>query len=86
MNALSGIAGAFVDSVPVIVISGQVRRDIIADYSKLRQLGPQEINIDAAARPVVKYFKTLMDPAMLRYELEAARWHATNGRPGPGVD
>src|SRR4051812_43224893 len=43
-NALAGIAGAFVDSIPVIVISGQVRRDIIADYAKLRQLGPQEIN------------------------------------------
>jgi acetolactate synthase I/II/III large subunit len=82
-NALSGIAGAFVDSVPVIVISGQVRRDIIADYSKLRQLGPQEIDIESMARPVVKYFKTLMDPAMLRCELEAAWWHATSGRPGP---
>ncbi|MGZ5004554.1 MAG: thiamine pyrophosphate-binding protein [Chthoniobacterales bacterium] len=82
-NALSGIAGAFVDSVPVIVISGQVRRDIIADYAKLRQLGPQEINIEPMARPVVKYFKTLMDPAMLRYELECAWQHATSGRPGP---
>jgi acetolactate synthase-1/2/3 large subunit len=82
-NALSGLAGAFVDSVPVIVISGQVRRDIIADYAKLRQLGPQEINIEPMVRPVVKYFKTLMDPAMLRYELEAALWHATTGRPGP---
>lgn len=82
-NALSGIAGAFVDSVPVFVISGQVRRDILADYSKLRQLGPQEINIEPMARPVVKYFKTLMDPAMLRYELECAWWHATSGRPGP---
>lgn len=82
-NALSGIAGAFVDSVPVIVISGQVRRDIIADYTKLRQLGPQEINIEPMATPVVKYFKTLMDPSMLRYELERAWWHATTGRPGP---
>lgn len=82
-NALSGIAGAFVDSVPVVVVSGQVRRDLIADYSKLRQLGPQEINIGPMARPVVKYFKTLMDPAMLRYELECAWWHAVSGRPGP---
>jgi acetolactate synthase-1/2/3 large subunit len=82
-NALSGIAGAFVDSVPVIVISGQVRRDIIADYSKLRQLGPQEINIEPMARPVVKYVRTLTDPAKVRYELEAAWWHATTGRPGP---
>lgn len=69
--------------MPVFVISGQVRRDIIADYTKLRQLGPQEINIEPMARPVVKYFKTLMDPAMLGYELECAWWHATSGRPGP---
>ena len=82
-NALSGIAGAFVDSVPVFVISGQVRREIIADYSKLRQLGPQEINIEPMARPVVKYFATVMDPSMVRYELEAAWFHATQGRPGP---
>ncbi|MDQ6623678.1 MAG: thiamine pyrophosphate-binding protein, partial [Verrucomicrobiota bacterium] len=82
-NALSGIAGAWVDSVPVLVISGQVRRDIIADYSKLRQLGPQEINIEPMAKPVVKYFHTLMDPRELRRELECAWWHATTGRPGP---
>jgi acetolactate synthase-1/2/3 large subunit len=82
-NALSGIAGAFVDSIPVVVISGQVRRDLIADYSKLRQFGPQEIDIEPMARPVVKYFKTLMEPAMLRYELECAWWHAVSGRPGP---
>jgi len=82
-NALSGIAGAFVDSVPVMVISGQVRRDLIADYSKLRQYGPQEINIDDMARPVVKYFCTVMDPTMIRRELECAWWHATTGRPGP---
>lgn len=82
-NALSAIPGAFVDSVPVIVISGQVRRDIIADYSKLRQLGPQEINIEGMARPVVKYFKTVMDPSTIRQDLEAAWWHATSGRPGP---
>ena len=82
-NALSGIAGAFVDSIPVVVISGQVRRDLIADYSKLRQFGPQEINIDDMARPVVKYFKTVMDPASIRRELECAWHHATTGRPGP---
>jgi acetolactate synthase I/II/III large subunit len=82
-NALAGIAGAFVDSIPVMVISGQVRRDLIADYTKLRQLGPQEINIEPMARPVVKYFKTLMNPSLVRQELECAWWHATTGRPGP---
>ncbi len=82
-NALSGIAGAWVDSVPVVVISGQVRRDLIADYAKLRQLGPQEINILDMARPVTKYTVTVMDPAMIHYELELAFMHATSGRPGP---
>lgn len=82
-NALSGIAGAWVDSVPVIVISGQVRRDLIADYSKVRQVGPQEINIDDMARPVTKYFCTIMDPSRIRYELEKAVSIATSGRPGP---
>ena len=82
-NALSGIAGAWVDSVPVVVISGQVRRDLIANYDKLRQFGPQEINIIDMARPVTKYAVTVMDPAMIRYELESAFMHATSGRPGP---
>ena len=82
-NALSGIAGAWVDSVPVVVISGQVRRDLIADYDKLRQFGPQEINIIDMALPVTKYAVTVMEPAMIRYELEAAFTHAISGRPGP---
>ena len=82
-NALSAIAGAFVDSIPVLVISGQVRRDIIADYSKFRQIGPQEINILDMARPVTKYAMTVMEPKSIRYELEKA-WHIANdGRPGP---
>lgn len=82
-NALSGIAGAWVDSIPVLVISGQVRRSLIADYSKLRQFGPQEINIDALARPIVKYFKTITDSMTIRRELECAWWQATSDRPGP---
>ncbi len=82
-NALSSIAGAFVDSIPVIVISGQVRRDLMADFSKLRQFGPQEINIDDMARPVTKHFKTVIDPDSIRWEMECAWWHATTGRPGP---
>lgn len=82
-NALSAIPGAFVDSVPVFVISGQVRRDLIADYRKLRQYGPQEINIIDMARPVVKYAATVMDPLEIRRELERAWTLATTGRPGP---
>jgi acetolactate synthase-1/2/3 large subunit len=82
-NALSGVAGAWVDSIPFIVISGQVRRDLMADYDKVRQLGPQEINIDDMARPVTKYFCTVMEPQLIRQELEKAVAIARAGRPGP---
>lgn len=82
-NALSAIPGAFVDSIPVFVISGQVRTDLIADYTRLRQLGPQEINIDDMARPVVKYMATVMKPLEIRRELERAWNLAVTGRPGP---
>jgi acetolactate synthase I/II/III large subunit len=82
-NALSGVVGAWVDSIPLIVISGQVRRDLIADYKKIRQLGPQEINIMDMARPVTKYITTVMDPGCIRYELEYAIARAMEGRPGP---
>ena len=51
-NAASGLLGAWVDSVPLLVISGQVRQDLIADYSKQRQFGPQEANTLGMAAPV----------------------------------
>jgi len=82
-NALSGIAGAWVDSLPVLVISGQVRKELIADYTKLRQFGPQEINIIDMVRPVTKYATTIMDPSSILYELDYACHLAVEGRPGP---
>ena len=82
-NALSGIVGAWVDSIPVFVLSGQVRKDLIADFSKVRQFGPQESNAIGMAKPVTKYAATVREPNRVRYELERA-WHeATTGRPGP---
>lgn len=83
VNALAGVVGSWYDSLPVIVISGQVRRDLIADFSKIRQFGPQEGNVIAMARPVTKYAKTVLEPETIRYELECALHHATSGRPGP---
>jgi acetolactate synthase-1/2/3 large subunit len=82
-NALSAVAGAWVDSVPVVVISGQVRTDLIADYSKHRQIGPQEIDIIDMARPVTKYAKTLLPGDDVRAELAHAVQLANTGRPGP---
>ena len=82
-NAISAIPAAWVDSVPLIVICGQNKRELIADYSKLRQLGPQEANVVAMAQPVTKYANSIRDPETIRYEMEFALYQATSGRPGP---
>ncbi len=82
-NALSGIAGAWFDSIPVLVLSGQVRTPLIADYNRLRQLGPQEVNVLPMARPVTKYCVSVRDPRTIREELDRAFSAATSGRPGP---
>jgi len=82
-NALSGVASAWVDSIPLIVLSGQVRRDLIADYTQVRQRGPQEGNVVEMARSVTKYAVTILDPQRIRYELQKALYLAASGRPGP---
>jgi len=82
-NAITGVAGAWVDSIPMIVISGQVKREVIADYTKYRQIGPQEINIIPMVKPITKYAVTIIDPYKIRYELEKCFYEATIGRPGP---
>ena len=82
-NALSGVVGAWFDSIPVLVISGQVRVPLIADYSRHRQIGPQEINILPMVRPVTKYAVTVTDPGTIRTELDTAIAAARGGRPGP---
>ena len=82
-NALSGIAGAWVDSIPVIAISGQVRRDLIADHARWRQVGPQEIDIVSMAKPVTKLALELGSPEEVPDALDAAWQAATTGRPGP---
>src|SRR3989344_2437679 len=82
-NAITVVAAAWVDSIPMIIISGQVKREIIADYSKSRQLCPQEINIIDVVKPITKYAVTIMKPEDIRYQLEKAIYLATSGRPGP---
>jgi acetolactate synthase-1/2/3 large subunit len=82
-NAISALPAAWVDSVPLMVICGNVRQELIADPSKLRQIGPQETNLLAMARPVAKYVRSVRDPESIRYELEYAYALAGSGRPGP---
>lgn len=83
VNTLSGVASAWVDSIPILIISGQVRSDLIADYTKIRQKGPQEGNVLEMAKPITKYAVTLLDPKKVRFELEKLFYFATEGRPGP---
>lgn len=85
VNALNGVYGAYVDSIGMVVISGQVKRETLVSSYKLplRQLGDQEIDIIRMAESVCKFSAQLRDPADTRYLVEKALWFAKNGRPGP---
>lgn len=86
INALNGVYGAWTDSIPMLVISGQVKREtILSTYGipGLRQLGDQEADIVPMAKVVTKYAVMVTDPATIRYHLEKALFLANSGRPGP---
>tara|TARA_B100000035_G_scaffold315391_1_gene335729 strand:- start:7163 stop:8986 length:1824 start_codon:yes stop_codon:yes gene_type:complete len=82
-NAVTGIAGAWLESVPLFVISGQVKRDDLKKNSRLRQKGPQEVGIVDIVKTITKYAKTIENENEILYELEKAYDIATNGRKGP---
>lgn len=82
-NALTGVAGAWLDSTPMLVISGQAKRADLKRDSGVRQMGVQEVDIVAMARPVTKYAVTVMEPREIRYHFEKAVALAVSGRPGP---
>jgi acetolactate synthase-1/2/3 large subunit len=85
INALNGVYGAYVDSIPMFVVSGQVKRETVAGNTglPLRQLGDQEVDIASMVRPITKYVWCVQDPGSIRYHLEKAFYLATCGRPGP---
>lgn len=82
-NALTGVAAAWLDSVPCFYISGQVRLAHTGKGSGVRQVGTQHLDIVALAKPITKYAVMVEDPATIRYHLEKAAWLCRNGRPGP---
>jgi acetolactate synthase-1/2/3 large subunit len=84
-NALTGTLSNFLDSVPVLYISGQVNREMTTDYTQLplRQLGDQEFNIVKTAQTMTKYAVQVNDASQIRYHLEKACKIATSGRFGP---
>jgi acetolactate synthase-1/2/3 large subunit len=84
-NAITGVYGAWTDSISMIIISGQVKYETTVHSTglPLRQYGDQEIEIVELVKPVTKYAIMVTDPLTIRYHLEKAFYLATNGRPGP---
>jgi acetolactate synthase-1/2/3 large subunit len=88
-NAVTGVAGAWLDSTPVLYLSGQVKRPdrmfdaITGKPLGMRQLGVQEVDICSIIGPITKYAVTVLEPGDIRYHLEKAVYLALNGRPGP---
>ncbi|MUU06502.1 MAG: thiamine pyrophosphate-binding protein [Phascolarctobacterium sp.] len=82
-NALTGIAGAYLESTPVFVLSGQVKRLDMINGQGIRQQGMQELDIVSIVKPITKYAALVNDPVMIRYHMEKALYEATHGRKGP---
>lgn len=89
-NAITGVVGGWLDSIPMLIISGQVRYDTTARYAErftdglpLRAVGDQEFDIVKAVSCMCKYAVMIEDPMQIRYALEKAYHLATTGRKGP---
>lgn len=86
INALNGVYGAYVDSMPMFIVSGQVKLETIAaSYPDIpmRQLGDQEVDIVAMVRPIVKYVRTVRHASEIEKLMERAIFLMKSGRPGP---
>ena len=84
-NAITGVYGAWTDSIGMLVISGQVKWETTVRSTglPLRQYGDQELDIEELVKPITKYCYMVTDPLTIRYHLEKAIYLAKSGRPGP---
>lgn len=84
-NTLTGVLGAWLDSIPMVIISGQVKYESTARSTglNLRAMGDQEFDITPVVAPMTKYSEMVVDPNSIKYHLDKAWWLATTGRPGP---
>lgn len=82
-NALTAAGAAYMDSTPVLFLSGQVKTSDFASLRTVRQFGAQENDITAMAEPVTKYAVTVLKADEIRYHLEKAMFYALHGRRGP---
>lgn len=85
LNALNGVAGAYQDSIPMMIVSGQVKTSLMAVNSglQLRTMGGQEFDICSALSKMAKYYTTVQSAENIKYCLEKAVYMAKEGRPGP---
>lgn len=82
-NTITGVAASWIDSTPLLVLSGQVKRKDLLAGKGVRQMGIQEVDIVSLVKPITKYAVTVLEPESIRYHLEKAIYLARNGRPGP---
>lgn len=82
-NALTGVSAAYIESTPMIVLSGQVKRADMINGQGIRQQGMQELDIISIVKPVTKYAALVTEPESIRYHLDRAVYEATTGRKGP---
>ena len=82
-NAITGAAGAWLDSMPCLFLSGQVKRPDLKKGTGLRQLGSQEVDIVEIVKSITKYAVTITEPDTIRFHMEKALHLAKSGRPGP---
>lgn len=82
-NTLTAVAAGWIDSTPMLLISGQAKRSDLVGDTGVRQIGSQEVQIVEMVKPVTKYAVQILDPNMIAYHIERAIYEATTGRPGP---
>ena len=85
-NAITGVAGSWIESVPVLILSGQVKTPDIKPTLDMRMLGFQEVDITTMVKPVTSPPPPTWILNPYRYHLEKAVYLARTGRPGPSVD
>ena len=82
-NTITAVAASWIDSTPLMIISGQVKRSDLMHGKGVRQMGVQEVDIVSIVKPITKYAVTVTEPETIRYHLEKALYYARSGRPGP---
>ena len=82
-NTVTAVASSYIDSTPIVYISGQVKTSDISKIPGVRQTGAQEVDIVSIVKPVTKYAVTITHADEIRYHLEKAFFIANHGRPGP---